>query len=75
MRSAARGDDKVLLLFSRILGKRQGSKLEDEAILCECSHWRNFRWARHAGAIARVSATLTNTRIAFSRRLRAWTGA
>ncbi len=71
-RLAAKGEDKAVLLFNIMLGKRQGSRIETEAELRTVSHWRNFAWARWAGTLSLVATALTQTKANFLEAIRAW---
>ncbi len=55
------------MLFNSILGRRQGSNIEEEALLREVSHWRHFRWARWAGTLALAATAFTKMQSDFTR--------
>lgn len=72
IKQAAVGSDKALLLFNTILGKRQGSNLENEVLLSQLTKWKNPSWCQWAGTLALVSTYYTKAMGVVGDVLRNW---
>ena len=69
---AQRGDDKAMLLVNTLLVKRQGSCLEQEALLKYITGRSSLAWARWAGTVSVVGCTVTKSYAALADAVRNW---
>ncbi len=70
---ASKTDDKTLLLFNNLLGKRQCPNLEEEVRLRDVCNCRNVRLQRWAGTKALVATVLTKQRSLFADAIKSCT--
>lgn len=68
-RKAAKGQDKPCLIISALLGKRQGSHLEEEATLKKVTYRKTFQYAKWAGTVSLVATATTKALEETSQRL------